>query len=136
MSAEDTIKTTIEELLKVLATKNVVGDPIEMEDKILIPITRIGMGFGAGMGESKGQEGRGGTGGGAGGAAGTNAVAVVVIFKGVPGPDGIKVLPLQTPSPIAKTIADIASTMMQKVGEQKDTKKEGEKKEQTKPAKE
>jgi len=126
MSAEGQIKAISEELLKVLSTKNVVGDPIEMEDKILIPITRIGIGFGAGMGEGTGPEGRGGVGkgGGGGGGAGVEAVAMVAIFKGVPGPDGIKVLHLAKPGPIAKCIGEIASTMMEKFGQKKEPKKE------------
>ncbi|MCP8313693.1 MAG: sporulation protein [archaeon] len=119
MSAENQIKTTIEELLKVLATKNVIGEPIEIEDKTLIPITKIGVGFGAGGG--KGEKGESG---GAGGGAGVDAVAMVVIFKGVPGPEGIKVLPLAAPSPLAKSIGEIASVIMEKLRERKEAKKE------------
>lgn len=124
MSAEDQIKTTVEELLKVLATKNVIGEPIEIEDKTIIPVTKIGMGFGAGAGEGKGEKGEGGKGGGAGGGAGVDPVAIVVIFKGVPGPEGIKVLPLAAPSPIAKSIGEIVPAIMEKLREKKETKKE------------
>ncbi len=124
MSAEDQIKTTVEELLKVLAIRNVIGEPIEIEDKTLIPVTKIGMGFGAGMGEGKGEKGEGGKGGGAGGGAGVDPVALIVILKGVPGAEGVKVLPLAAPNPIAKSIGEIVPAILEKVKEKKETPKE------------
>ncbi|WP_296786162.1 GerW family sporulation protein [uncultured Methanobrevibacter sp.] len=42
------IKTTVEELRKLANVDNVIGSPIETEDKILIPVVRMGVGFGAG----------------------------------------------------------------------------------------
>jgi uncharacterized spore protein YtfJ len=140
MSAEEHIKTTVEELLKVLAIKNVIGDPIEVEDKVLIPVTSVGLGFGAGAGagEGKAKEGEEGKGSGAGGGGGAGAspVAMVAIFKGVPGPEGVKVLPLTAPSPIAKAIGEIASTIVEKSRAKKEIKKEGEEQKQTKPVEE
>ena len=133
MSSEEHIKTTVEELLKVLAIKNVIGDPIEVEDKVLIPVTNVGLGFGAGAGEGKAKEGEGGKGSGAGGGAGASPVAMLIIFKGVPGPEGVKVLPLTAPSPIAKAIGEIASTIVEKSRAKKEIKKEGEEQKQTKP---
>lgn len=123
MSAGDMIKTTIEEILRVLSTKNVIGEPIVMEDKVLIPVTKIGMGFGAG--------GEGSRGTGAGGGAGVGPVAMVVIFKGVPGPEGVKVLPLETPSPIGKAIGEAASTMAEMMRHRREARREAEKQKQT-----
>jgi uncharacterized spore protein YtfJ len=87
----DPIKTTVEEIRKVLNIENVVGETVETEDKLLIPITRMGMGFGAGMGEGPKDMKGSGSGTEAGGAAGIEPIAVVVVSKGVSGPDGIKV---------------------------------------------
>ena len=42
------IKITVEELRKLINTDNVIGNPIETEDKILIPVVRMGVGFGVG----------------------------------------------------------------------------------------
>lgn len=53
MNIQDPIKTTVEEICKVLNIENVVGTTIETEDKLLIPITRIGIGFMVGMGKGK-----------------------------------------------------------------------------------
>jgi uncharacterized spore protein YtfJ len=136
MSAESHIKTTVEELLKVLATENVIGEPIEMDDKTLIPVTKIGMGFGAGTGEGKGEKGEGGKGGGAGGGAGVEPIALVVILKGVKGPEGIKVLSLSAPNPIAKAISEITPAILDKLNEKKTaTKADDEKKTATKAKK-
>jgi uncharacterized spore protein YtfJ len=37
MAVEDTTRTTIQELQKVLSANNIIGAPVEMEDKIIIP---------------------------------------------------------------------------------------------------
>ncbi|MBV1767922.1 MAG: sporulation protein, partial [Methanobacterium sp.] len=54
---EDPIKTTVEELRKLLEINNFVGEPIETEDKMLIPVMKMGMGFGAGMGKGEAPSG-------------------------------------------------------------------------------
>jgi len=96
MSADDFVNTTIEELQKVLLAKSIVGDPIEMEDKIVLPISKVGLGFGSGS--KKGSENKkAGNSEGAGGGMGILPVAVVIVFKGVEGPEGIKVVPLAIP---------------------------------------
>ena len=99
----DPIKTTVEEIRKVLNIENVVGKTIETEDALLIPITKMGMGFGAGMGEGKGPE-NGGEGGaaGAGGAAGIEPIAMVVVHKGV------KVMSLKAPDHLSRAIGEIS----------------------------
>jgi uncharacterized spore protein YtfJ len=97
---ENTIKTLVDELQKLLATGNMIGQPIEIEDKVIIPVTKIGFGFGTGSGEGSGKpskeaaeaEGRGS---GAGAGAGAGPVAAIVVFKGIQGPDGVKVLQLE-----------------------------------------
>ncbi|MDD1763953.1 MAG: sporulation protein [Methanobacteriaceae archaeon] len=113
MDIQDPIKTTVEEIRKVLNIENVIGEVIETEDKVMIPITKFGMAFGAGMGEGKGPTGQGGgAGAGAGGGAGIEPVAMVVVFKGVSGPDGVKVLSLKSADPLARAIGEVGSTVM------------------------
>src|SRR5690606_2419671 len=115
MDIQDPIKTTVEEIRKVLNIENVIGEVIETEDKVMIPVTKIGMAFGAGMGES-GTNGQNG-GAGAGGGAGIEPVAMVVVFKGVSGPDGVKVLSLKSADPLARAISEVGSTVMDIVKE-------------------
>ena len=49
MDINDPIKTTVEEIRKVLNIENVIGEPVETDEFLMIPVTRMGMGFGAGM---------------------------------------------------------------------------------------
>jgi uncharacterized spore protein YtfJ len=111
MDIQDPIKTTVDELLKVLNIENVVGEVIETEDKVLIPITKMGMAFGAGMGEGKGPDSQGGTGAGAGGAAGIEPIAMIAVFKGVAGPEGVKLISLTPPNQLAQALGEMGSAM-------------------------
>ncbi|MGZ7069181.1 MAG: GerW family sporulation protein [Methanobacterium sp.] len=129
------IRTTVEELLKVLATENVIGETIETEDKIIIPVTKFGMAFGAGSGEGQGPANQGGgKGSGAGGGAGIEPIAMVVIFKGLKGPEGVRVMHLTPPSPIGRAISEAVPAVIDLMKESKETVKDltkEEKKEET-----
>ncbi|AAB85132.1 MULTISPECIES: GerW family sporulation protein [Methanothermobacter] len=94
MKIEEPIKTTVEELRKLLDVKNLVGEAIESEDKILIPLMKMGVGFGAGMGEGRASTSDTGAGSGAAAGAGVEPVAVIVLLKGVEGPGGVRVIDL------------------------------------------
>ena len=128
MTDTDAITATIDELLKVLSARNIIGDPIEMEDKIIIPITKMGMGFGTGKGwESKGN---GTINSKAGGGVGVIPVAIVVVFKGIPGEDGVKIVPLFASSPGNEPLTGIAAaaqTILEKIGASQDKKEKKEK---------
>ena len=129
----DPIKTTVEEIRKVLNIENVVGETIETEDKILIPIIRIGMGFGAGKAEGNGPDKSGGAGAGAGGAAGIEPIAMVVVFKGVDGPEGVKVMSLKNPDPLSRAIGEISNAAVEIIGQgNKMMKEKGQKKKEVK----
>jgi uncharacterized spore protein YtfJ len=110
MAEEKTIKATVDELLKVLSAKNIMGEPIETEDKIIIPITKMGMGFGTTIGSKEGDKKA--PVGGAGGGAGILPIAVVIVFKGIPGSEGVKVVPLAPHHAVAEPLAQIASHLL------------------------
>ena len=109
MDIQDPIKTTVEEIRKVLNIENVVGKTIETDEMLMIPITKMGMGFGAGIGEGTGADNMGGNGAGAGGAAGVEPVAAIVVFKGVNGPEGVKVMSLKEPDHLSRAISGIGA---------------------------
>jgi uncharacterized spore protein YtfJ len=114
MDIKDPIETTVEEIRKVLNIENVIGEVIESEDKVMIPVTKFGMAFGAGMGEGTGPTGQsGGKGAGSGGAAGIEPIAMVVVFKGVSGPEGVKVLSLKGADPIARAISEVGTSVVE-----------------------
>jgi uncharacterized spore protein YtfJ len=116
MDIGDPIKTTVEEIRKILNIENVIGKTIETDDMLLIPITKMGMGFGSGMGEGKGTDDMGGSGAGAGGAAGVEPQAVVVVFKGVSGPEGVKVMSLKSPGPLSRAIGEVSDAAVEIMG--------------------
>ena len=101
--AESYLKALAEELSSVLSSKSVIGEPIIQEDKVLIPVTKLGFAIGSGSGKSSGKEAGGeGTGGGGGG--GVEPIALIAVYKNIPGPEGVQVIPLQTPSKMPEVI--------------------------------
>ena len=115
MEVENLVKTTMGEIEKMLNTKTVVGEPIVIEGKTLIPLIAVGFGFGAGGGTGKmnAKEAQEGTGGGTGGGAGIKPVAVIVIDK-----EGVRIEPIK--GGLASALEKMAETcmpmMMKKMG--------------------
>lgn len=97
------IKTTVEELRKLVNVNSVIGEPIETDDKILIPVVRMGVGFGAGE-NLLGNEGNGSA---AGAGAGVEPISMVMIPKRGNDTEGVRVLNLTKGSQANKAISDI-----------------------------
>jgi uncharacterized spore protein YtfJ len=100
--AQDNIKTTVEELHKLINIKNFVGEAIETDNATLIPVMRAGLGFGVG----KNLTGEENTEGAAAGA-GIEPVSMIVVTKGVDGIEGIRILNLNKGSEVSKAISDL-----------------------------
>ena len=98
----DNIKTTVEELRKLISVDNVIGSPIETDDKILIPVMRMGVGFGAG----ESLFGKDGSDAAAAGA-GVEPVSMVLIPKKGNTADGVRVLDLSKGSEANKALSDL-----------------------------
>ncbi len=96
------IKTTVEELRKLISVDNVIGTPIETEDKVLIPVMKMGVGFGAGE-NILGGEGSDAAGAGA----GVEPISMVMIPKKGNDAEGVRVLDLSKGSETNKAISDI-----------------------------
>ena len=108
------VATSMGEIEKLLSTKSVIADPINVNGNTIIPMMSIGFAFGAmggsgkGGGAGKGEKGRGGEGTGegigegTGGVGGIKPVAVIIV-----GPDGVKV----------ESIKGRAATIVEKVGD-------------------
>jgi uncharacterized spore protein YtfJ len=120
MAAEEAVKATVDELIKALSANNIIGQPIDMGDKMIIPVTKMGMGFGTGLGHDMEEKGADGIVGGAGGGVGVFPVALVIVFKGITGPGGVQIVPLTQPSAVAESMAQIASAIMAKIAGQKE----------------
>ena len=99
----ENIKVTVEELRKLISVDNVVGKAIETEDKLLIPVMRMGVGFGVGeniLGEDKG--------GAAGAGAGVEPISMVVVPKKGSDSEGVRVLNLSKGNQTNKAISDLS----------------------------
>lgn len=90
--AKDLLKTSLEELEKVLSSRSVVGEPMQINGNTIIPLTSVGFGFGAGGGSGKTPKGETGEGAGAGtgGGGGIRPVAVLIVNK-----DGVRLEPVK-----------------------------------------
>ena len=98
----ENIKTTVEELRRLINVDNVIGSPIETEDKILIPVMRMGVGFGAGE-SLLGNEGNDV----AGAAAGVEPISMVMIPKKGNDAEGVRVLDLSKGTETNKALSDL-----------------------------
>ncbi|MBN1456074.1 MAG: sporulation protein [Methanomicrobia archaeon] len=109
------IAEMLAEFQKIISVEAAVGTPIEFEDKVLIPVFSIG--FGAGGGGGATHKEKEGAGYGVGGGGGLSPVALVAVFKGISGPEGLKVLSLKPSGALDKIVGEALPTVMEKVTE-------------------
>ena len=112
------IKTSVEELTKLTRVENVIGEPIETEDKILIPVVRMGVGFGYGE-NVLGNENSDAVGAGA----GIEPTSMVMIPKKGDTAEGVRVLELGKGSESNKAITNIGLMITDLIKEYMDQRK-------------
>lgn len=76
---ESLFEKSISEIERMLNSKTVVGEPIEIAGNTLIPLVNVGFGFGVGSGEGSEPQKGSGHGGGTGGGGGVKPVALIII---------------------------------------------------------
>ncbi|WP_294006030.1 GerW family sporulation protein [uncultured Methanobrevibacter sp.] len=99
----ENIRTTVEELRKLINVENVIGKPIETDDKILIPVMRMGVGFGVGENIIGAEQGDAAAGG-----AGVEPISMVVIPKRRNDAEGVRVLNLSKGNQTNKALSDLS----------------------------
>ena len=111
---ERIFKESTEEMERLLSSKSVVGEPINVNGYTVVPLLSMGFGFGAGGGSGKGKNGHGGEGygGGAGGGGGVKPVAALIISH-----DGVKIEPIQGPPSGLEKLGAAIGTALSKRGE-------------------
>lgn len=102
MSEDTPIKNTIQELKNILNEQSFIGEPIETEDKILIPIMRMGFSFAEGSDYSNNLRKNG-----SGAVAGIEPTSMVVVSKNTEGMEGIRVLNISKATEKNKSISDL-----------------------------
>ncbi|MBU0984665.1 MAG: sporulation protein [candidate division Zixibacteria bacterium] len=99
------LKGVVGELKEMARSEAIIGKPITIGDRTVIPVVKISVGFGAGGGQGEAEKTGTGFGGGGGGGAKIEPSAFIIIDK-----DGFKVLPAKKGSweGLIDTIPDLA----------------------------
>jgi len=84
----DILKGVVGELREIAKSETIIGEPVTVGDKTVIPIVKISVGFGAGGGQGEMEKDRAGFGGGGGGGAKIEPAAFIILDA-----DGVKLLP-------------------------------------------
>lgn len=100
MALPEFVQGIAERLESSASVKRVYGDPITAEGRTIIPVARIGYGFGGGTGNKPGAHGEEKTGGGAGGGAGAVPIGLVEIS-----PAGTRFIPFTDKKKMAAVFA-------------------------------
>ena len=82
------LKGVVGELREISKSETIIGEPITVGDKTVIPIVKISVGFGAGGGQGENEKAGTGFGGGGGGGAKIEPAAFIIMDK-----HGVSLLP-------------------------------------------
>ena len=118
MKVDEILKTITEEIANMISTKTVIGEPITLEGKTIIPVTKVSFGFGSGGGEGKGKTGEEGFGGGGGGGGVIEPVAFLVVSR-----EDVKVYSVKEKG-ILSQLVEVIPEIMEKCRSHEENKKE------------
>lgn len=124
------LKGVVGELKEMSKSESIVGDPITVGDKTVIPIVKLSVGFGAGGGQGEHEKTGAGFGGGGGGGARIEPAAFIIMDA-----EGIRLLPAKKGSweglvesipGLAKKISSLKEKMKSSDDKDKTAKKTGD----------
>ena len=110
MATEDILREASRNISELISARRVMGDPVDLGDKVVIPVTRFGMAFGAGSNTKKEEDGSG-----AGGGGGIEPMALLVAHKEIKGAEGIQVFSLKKETPVAQVITALSESLVPQV---------------------
>ena len=87
-NVSEILKSVVGELKEISKSETIIGEPITVGDRTVIPIVRISVGFGAGGGQGESSKSETGFGGGGGGGVKIEPSAFIIMDK-----DGVSILP-------------------------------------------
>ncbi len=112
------MRESVSELEKMITTKTIVGEEIRVDERVIIPVTKVCFGFGVGGGEKEGEC----SGGGGGGGATVEPIAFIVVS-----PDKVELLSIGGKSKVEQAV-ELASDVLDNILKIKKAKKEEENK--------
>ena len=117
------LKSVVGELKEMARSETIIGKPVTIGDRTVIPIVKISVGFGAGGGKGAKDDGGGGTAGGG----SVEPVGFIVIHKGK-----VQLIPMQESEMSIGKLLSFAPDVIKKVKEfrEKREKKKSEKEEE------
>lgn len=104
----DMLSAIVGEIKAIAKSETVIGEPITLGDKTVVPMVKISVGFGAGGGEGTEQEKRSGFGGGGGGGVMIEPAAFLVI-------DGDKISLLPAKSQKFEKLIEAVPDVLEKI---------------------
>ena len=113
-------KDVMEQIKETVRSETVVGEPVQAEESVIIPVSKVTFGFGVGGGENM-ESAEKGSGGGAGCGATIEPVAFVVVSKGK-----AQILPLKSREATVTRVLDLVPTVLDTIkGMKSDSSKKG-----------
>jgi uncharacterized spore protein YtfJ len=109
----DILKGVVGELREIAKSETVIGEPVTVGDRTVIPVVKISVGFGAGGGQGEDEKARSGFGGGGGGGAKVEPFAFIIMDA-----EGVKLLPAGKGK--WETIIDAVPGIARKISKLKD----------------
>ena len=106
MDIAEVVKVVITQIKETVRSETVVGTPVQAEDSVIIPVSRVSFGFGVGGGENDG--GNKGGGMASGGGASVEPVAFIVVSKGK-----AQLLPLKSKEATVSRVIDIVPSLLE-----------------------
>ena len=119
MSLPEILKTALDQIQYIAKTNTIFGDPIEVGDLTLIPVSKVSIGFAAGGANS---EKRSGAGTGTGGGVSVTPVAFISIAG-----DKVHIHSLEKSDPPLSKILAMAPELLKKVSQFADKKSKKDK---------
>ncbi|MCD6308837.1 MAG: sporulation protein [Candidatus Latescibacteria bacterium] len=105
MEITDVVKVVMEQIKETVRSETVIGKPVQAEEAVIIPVSRVSFGFGAGGGQKGTPSDEGGM--GAGGGATVEPVAFVVVSKGK-----AQILPLKSREATLTRLIDLIPSVL------------------------
>ncbi len=105
MEITDVVKVVMEQIKETVRSETVVGAPVQAEESVIVPVSRVSFGFGAGGANTDSDDK--GSGVGTGGGATVEPVAFVVVSKGK-----AQLLPLKSREATLSRLIDLVPSVL------------------------